>query len=735
MPRRLPNSPRLTRRPVFGWGVVLLAWGAAVAGAYIFGRMMFAPEGLWEFTAGRVTLAVVGLIGVGLGGRAAYRIGFNDFGLGRGIGIALAVAAMLAGFDCLYAAAIGSPLYQTTTGRVIALVIVLGVVFVVGHALLRLALRGSWTIIAVAREVLAEAIRMKLAIAFMVLLAVMLGVLPFATAGTLSERIQQCLTYSLSGSGLVLGLLTIFIACSTLSGEIREKQIFTVMTKPVARGRYLVGKWLGIVLLDALLLGVAAVAIYLVTVFYLADQPRAQGENPRVVYEQVLTARRAAPPDAPGMTAETAGQWLDQYLADYAAPAQATAVVDDLGGRAAIERRLVRSGAIERQAMQYLQNTIQSTAEQHASEQFQRLGWVQEQMPEFREQARQSLLTVPAPAPTTAGEDDQQQALVAGRRTFVFTDLDAAVDQVRPSPENLERMVDAQLQNLREQLGDQAGPFIESRGGEQAVRQRIAENLEQRGFNRTVQLRYELTTVGPRPERGARVMWVTNGRPLPRFVTQVPGGGRFERQHHVPIEQTLTEEIPLAYIRDGRLELTLANYTLHQRQTEDGRTDFKRVPLKFDEGGIELLYTVDSFGPNFARGALIMWVRLMFLAALGLTAATFLGFPVALLLSLMIYAGATLSGFFMESIDRYASLERHDLGLFKMAVGYIVRGFIYPLQQYSEYRAVPRLNDGVYIPWAMVAGAAVWIGVIWTGLTLAIGWLVFRRRELAKVQV
>src|SRR5690606_16375864 len=81
------------------------------------------------------------------------------------------------------------------------------------------------------------------------------------------------------------------------------------------------------------------------------------------------------------------------------------------------------------------------------------------------------------------------------------------------------------------------------------------------------------------------------------------------------------------------------------------------VSVRFNAAdGLQVLYRVGSFEANLARSLVLLWVRLGFLAMLGLTAGTFLGFPVACVLSLMVYTAAALSGYLHESLTQYVAL-------------------------------------------------------------------------------
>jgi len=152
-----------------------------------------------------------------------------------------------------------------------------------------------------------------------------------------------------------------------------------------------------------------------------------------------------------------------------------------------------------------------------------------------------------------------------------------------------------------------------------------------------------------------------------------------------------------------------------------------------------------------------MWVRLAFLAMLGLAAGSFLGFPVASLLCLLVYVAASSSGFINESLSSYAAVsgETHSVGQWvavplrvagqlgagevgeavKTVIGSVGGLFMLLIPSLSTYDAVNNITDGRLVPPRVVGEAVLWVGVIWTGVVAAIGWWIFRNRELAAVTV
>ena len=132
----------------------------------------------------------------------------------------------------------------------------------------------------------------------------------------------------------------------------------------------------------------------------------------------------------------------------------------------------------------------------------------------------------------------------------------------------------------------------------------------------------------------------------------------------------------------------------------------------------------------------MQWLRLGFLAMLGLACATFLSFPVAALLSLTVLSVALSSGFVVESLGYYSeNAPSAELGQatspLRAAALFLAKG----LADYGRFGVSEQVVDGRRVPWPDVLACAGWIGLLWTGLAGAAGWLVFRRRELGRVQV
>ena len=145
---------------------------------------------------------------------------------------------------------------------------------------------------AVARNTIAQALRMKVAAVVIILLLVMLPLMSniMDGDGTLQGKLQTFVSYGLSLMTLLLCVLTIAISTFTLTNDIKRKYIFLVITKPLNRFQIVFGKLLGVVIVNVVLLTLFSAVIYGLTLLI----PRLAHAEPREVFQarnEFFTAR------------------------------------------------------------------------------------------------------------------------------------------------------------------------------------------------------------------------------------------------------------------------------------------------------------------------------------------------------------------------------------------------------------------------------------------------------------
>jgi hypothetical protein len=147
--------------------------------------------------------------------------------------------------------------------------------------------------------------------------------------------------------------------------------------------------------------------------------------------------------------------------------------------------------------------------------------------------------------------------------------------------------------------------------------------------------------------------------------------------------------------------------------------------------GLELSFPVGGYEANFVRVMIILWLKLAFLAMVGVVSATYLSFAVASLISFGTFLIAESASFLSTSLEYFDPADaKGNVEYWKM----VVRGIAVPIatafKSYAELRPTTNLVDGRMMDWSTVAVAAVVLGAL-TAVLYAIGVTIFKRRELA----
>lgn len=148
-------------------------------------------------------------------------------------------------------------------------------------------------ILAIATLTWKAAFRFRLFIVLSVLLLGSVIALPVLIKddGTARGFTQILLTYTLSTITVLLGLSTLWLACGTLARDIEECQMQVVAVKPIARWQIWLGKWLGLLSLNAALLALSGASVYVLLQWRASHLPPREQQTLR---NQVLVARGSA---------------------------------------------------------------------------------------------------------------------------------------------------------------------------------------------------------------------------------------------------------------------------------------------------------------------------------------------------------------------------------------------------------------------------------------------------------
>jgi ABC-type transport system involved in multi-copper enzyme maturation permease subunit len=495
-------------------------------------------------------------------------------------------------------------------------VVVLCAAFAASLETLRLVLYPSIPMAAVARNVLNEAVRMKIGMVFIITLILLLATMPlFLTDDSpLRYRIQSFLKYSTIATFWTLALLTLFFSCSTVAFEQRDRTIWSTVCKPITSLQYIMGKWLGIMVVNVAMISVAAAGIFFFTEF-LRRQP-ALGEIAPFV-------------NTDGSTVPTEDRLLleSQVLIAREARNPVSPLPDTNLLRAAIDEKF--SQALERNPGA---NRAKLLSRSHK---------------EVLDSYMLSTRTVEA-------ADDKGFR----QRDFTFTGLGKAKAQGKP-----------------------------------------------------ITLRYIINSGTNSP---------TELYALVFLIGEVP----IHKETPLNVAQTITLR-PDVIQDDGTLVIGVIN-------GDPFTGELNRFSFRFPPGEMQILYTAGGYELNFIRIFSAMLIKLGFLAAVGVFAATSMSFPVACFLTALVLFAAETAGFLNEGIAIYVQMgeKREQFVIMRKIIATVATPVAWMFTAYDNIKPGESLVQGRLLSWGTLAYGLTIIAS-WTLAVLIASWQVFKRRELA----
>jgi hypothetical protein len=446
---------------------------------------------------------------------------------------------------------------------------------------------------AVAINTIKQALRIKVAFVFTILLIVLLPVLGITTTGdeTLKGRLQTFVSYALSLTSFLLCLLTIIISIYSVTSDIEQKQIYTVITKPIRRFQILIGKLLGVIALDVILLVLFSAIIYTITIY------------------------------------------MPQFIT----------------------------------------------------------------VPEYELiEANNEFFT--ARASLNVPEVDVTQEV---------TDRYKELDRRGDLPANVPR------EEIIAQLTQQAQLAKRAAGVGQVLLWDF-DNVESLAENIFIKFKYDVSVNPPDSQVWGR--WFAGDYQYFKYGTQSKTP-IYDEVHKHSVRNFHEIEIPAEVVPEhGHLAVAFMNVPLNN------------VAIIFPPDGLEVLYKADSFSNNFIRAVLLVLFRLIFLACLGILAASFLSFPVAILFCFVIFLTASFSGFVIESFGFLGE----NIGT---VYSYSLKWLIQLLPQFDKFNPTKFLVPARLISWSFLARCALLMVCIKASLILIFSLIIFSYREIARITV
>ncbi len=155
-------------------------------------------------------------------------------------------------------------------------------------------------LLSVTRITLKAAIRFRLVLVLLGLLMTAVVVLPVIIKhdGSAQGFTQILITYTLTSITALLGLATLWLACGSLAREVEDFSMQLVCTKPIPRWQIWLGKWLGLMTLNAAMLAVSGATVYALLHWKASGLSEAQQQ---VLREEIFVARAGAKEPVPDL--------------------------------------------------------------------------------------------------------------------------------------------------------------------------------------------------------------------------------------------------------------------------------------------------------------------------------------------------------------------------------------------------------------------------------------------------
>lgn len=176
---------------------------------------------------------------------------------------------------------------------------------------------------------------------------------------------------------------------------------------------------------------------------------------------------------------------------------------------------------------------------------------------------------------------------------------------------------------------------------------------------------------------------------------------------------------------------------VHVRLINRTERDPATLVLTTGADGVELLVPRDGFAINLTRGLLVIFARLAFLAALGVTAGCLLSLPVAVFVSVFVLVLIASAGY-VETVAVTGMYfipmesEAPELGWLDHVVLAAFKVMNVATQPLTRLNPVPLLADGRQVAWAIVTQAALLFGFLYSGVAALFGIWRFARREVGR---
>lgn len=520
--------------------------------------------------------------------------------------------------------------------------------------------------------------------------------------GTAKGLVHILITYTMYMIILVLGTTSIWLSCGTLAHDVEECQMQLVDAKPISRATVWLGKWLGVMSINLVMLILASSAVYGMVHFRVAqlwdrryEELRHESDTNIVriaMREGVVTNQMGgAKPFLPDEVLE-----LREDLANLEV---ARAKWDLLTSRASVKpdfvdlERLIRDGKLPNGSWAPEWSWVDQVIKMDLAT----------QMPDLfagRSPAEFDLKKfAQSPQATAAGYDLDKE------RARIFAEQKQVAEAVAPQGGN--RQWRFHLPQLKKWMGKKA----------KAPQLRLRFKLEA----------FVKTTVKDQRET-ANIMMQDKVFDCGLIIGDLKNPNREIIRR--PLTVRTFHEFPVGLDTldsDGTLIFTFVN--------GDGQMP---LALPFWDGNMEVLYQEGGFVGNFTRAQLLVLCWLGILTAVGLACASFMAFPMASFTCIGLLIIALAAPMMTEVVNDGGIRQTYNMKLgkrnrslvdyFALPAFKVMTAVMVPLTDYSP---VHSLSEGRSITWAQLLHAYALVWGVGGGVFVLGGILVYHNRELA----
>ncbi len=572
------------------------------------------------------------------------------------------------------------------------------------------------------------AFRLRFVWVMILLLVLAVGGLPAVLRddGSPKGMAQIILTYTLGMTTGILGFATLWLSVGSMAHEIGQCQMQMVAIKPIARWQIWLGKWLGIMGLNLLLLGLSGGVVYGMMEYRAnalgaAQHKLLKDRSDREIFEMVNAAITRGEisvdqviqkdPDTQGPMRDKGGNMV---------PHPMEKLKQLLAG---IPEKILRDQVLVSRAPLQLEDV-------------QMMSFTNNEGVSYRNWQK------------LRREQDEERALAMA---LVNTRKNAIARNHQQVPTALPPEIQ---QSIREAVRLQYAVFSQLVGPQMGRRFVYRKPLGSFDEDRGLVLRFQLedSRMSFKSDRKYRVVlrYSRDGKgegfpPLGReYVARTPINEPLMAVGYSAPEGGAKPGAEMDRVSifgpDNLMYVDL--YNAEQPQQGQEYLAVIRLPFvddrtgKLNPRGVEVMYYEGGFLKNYLRALAIVFAWLGVLAALGLAAASFMSFPMAVFACTGILVISFCTGIMKDVVADDTVMQtwtdgKRDSSVVDFFAVQSFRLMVSVISPVKDYSPIDDLTDGRAVTWGQLARA---YGYIWgiSGLLIsACGALIFSRRQLA----